>query len=84
MSVLAGAIGAAMAAGLMPERSVHGTLNLVLGILGGTIAFATTVELLHIEPAVSVFLQFLIIGGGTGAAFTLAVGSLRNILRDTH
>lgn len=82
VSVLAGAIGASMAAGLLPGRSVHGTLNLVLGVLGGTIAFAMTFELLNIVPTVSVFLQFLIIGGATGAAFTLGIGSLRNILRN--
>ncbi|MSU88271.1 hypothetical protein GE300_01405 [Rhodobacteraceae bacterium 2CG4] len=81
---LAGMIGASMAAGILPGQSIHGVPNLALGALGGTVAFAATVELLLLEPGVSVFLQFLVIGGISGALMTLAIGSLRNILRNGH
>lgn len=82
--IMAGAIGAGMAAGAMPNQAVHGTLNIIFGVIGGTIAFAATTELLQLAPGVSVFLQFVLISAIAGALVTLASGSLRNIMRDSH
>lgn len=81
--IMAGAIGASMAAGAMPNQSTHGAMNILCGMIGGMLAFAATIGLLQLAPGVSVFLQFVLVSAISGALVTLGSGSLRNVMRDS-
>ena len=69
--ILAGAMGASLASALWPERAFNGNLNIALGLLGGTMAWAASVDLAALAPSVSTFLTILIIGNVCGAMLML-------------
>ncbi|NNU81625.1 hypothetical protein HMH01_14385 [Halovulum dunhuangense] len=65
---------------MSPRRAFSFGVNLGLGLIGGTLAWASFSWLAMLEPSLSTFLAILTVGGGIGALVTLGLGSLRNIL----
>jgi len=80
LSIFAGTIGATLAAGHWPARSMSGVMNTALGLIGGTLAWAATVEIAALEQSLSTFMIVFGVGMMTGALATLGAGSLRNLL----
>lgn len=80
LSILAGVIGAYFAASEWPARTVHGVMNLALGLIAGTVSWAATAEIAAFEQSLSTFLIIFGVGAMTGGFATLGAGSLRNLL----
>lgn len=80
LSILAGVIGASLVAGQWPARTMSGAINVALGLIGGTLSWAATVEVAALEQSLSTFMVVFGVGAVTGGLLTLGVGSLRNLL----
>jgi len=80
LSIFAGAIGAILAAGQWPARTMSGVRNFALGLMGGTLSWAATVEIAELEQSLSTFMIVFGVGLITGGLATLGAGCLRNLL----
>lgn len=82
LSVLAGAIGANLVSGMLERYALSGIFNIAVGVIAGTAIWTLMLGDPTIVPSLGSLMAILFTGGISGAALSLALGSLQKVIDD--
>ena len=80
LCMFAGGIAANMVASILPHRSIHGLVNIMIGLAAGVGAYSLIADFAAYPPSLGALFIMMSAGGLAGIGATLALGGLRNVV----